>query len=71
MENYSTQELEILLNDENYNFKDHYHFRSVLGKGGFGIVVEAISKTTFESLAIKVISCILKVDNRKEGGRKQ
>eukprot|EP00829_Urostomides_striatus_P002421 TRINITY_DN12613_c0_g1_i1.p1 TRINITY_DN12613_c0_g1~~TRINITY_DN12613_c0_g1_i1.p1 ORF type:complete len:105 (-),score=29.69 TRINITY_DN12613_c0_g1_i1:13-291(-) len=43
------------LNDSNFRFSEHYIYRSVLGKGGFGIVVEAVSKATMENMAVKVI----------------
>lgn len=47
-------DLEKVLNDTNYTFNEHYSFRSVLGKGGFGVVVEAMSKATMEVVAVKV-----------------
>lgn len=53
--NHSKEELEELLNDSGYKFEDHYIFRAILGKGAFGVVVEAISKDTLEALAIKII----------------
>lgn len=49
------EELENLLDDGNYKFSDHYVFRSILGKGAFGVVVEAISKATLEVMAVKII----------------
>lgn len=46
--------LDEYLNDSNFRFSEHYIYRSLLGKGGFGIVVEAVSKTTMENMAVKV-----------------
>lgn len=46
--------LEHILNDTDYRFSDHYIYHSLLGKGGFGYVVEAVSKTTMENMAVKV-----------------
>lgn len=54
-----------VLNDTNFLFSDFYLFRSVLGKGSFGIVVEAVSKRTLENMAIKVITSFKFLDNRK------
>ncbi len=45
-----------VLNDQDYDFAEQYWFRSVLGQGGYGMVVEAISKATLESLAVKAQS---------------
>ncbi len=45
---------EELLNDTNFRFSEHYKFRSLLGQGGFGVVVLATSKATCENMAVKV-----------------
>jgi len=42
------------LNDTNFRFSDHFCYRATLGHGSFGIVVLAISKTTLETMAVKV-----------------
>ena len=46
-------ELEEALNDSNFRFSDYFIYRSLLGRGGFGLVVEAIRKTTLETMAVK------------------
>ena len=48
------QELDALLNDADFVFADYYIFRSVLGRGAFGVVVEAVNKSTLETMAVKV-----------------
>jgi len=48
------EEIEKILNDTNFIFREHYTFKSILGKGGFGIVVEAMTRSTLEKVAIKV-----------------
>ncbi len=53
-ESSAAQDLELILNDVDYNFADHYVYRSKLGQGAFGVVVEAISKKTLETMAVKV-----------------
>jgi len=45
---------EELLNDSNFKFSDHFKFRQMLGHGGFGFVVLAVSKITLETMAVKV-----------------
>jgi hypothetical protein len=54
-EQLSGPELDDALNDIDFSFSDYYVFRSLLGKGGFGLVVEAIRKTTLEVMAVKVV----------------
>ena len=51
---YTAAELEDLLNDRDYKFSNYYVYRSILGKGGFGVVVDAVSKSTLEGMAVKV-----------------
>jgi hypothetical protein len=46
--------LDCVLNDTNFRFSDYYHYCSLLGKGAFGLVVEAVSKSTLENMAVKV-----------------
>lgn len=55
-ERLSKAEISEILNDTNFIFSKHYCFQSILGRGGFGIVVQAISKVTLECMAVKVIS---------------
>jgi len=51
------------LNDVNFNFGEHFIFKGVLGKGSFGCVVLAISKSTCEIMAVKVISSLTIIDH--------
>ena len=55
---------EDLLNDTNFRFSDHFRFRSLLGHGGFGFVVLAVSKTTLETMAVKVKKGIIRNNYR-------
>ena len=55
MEELDKAALENILNDTNFRFSDQYHYCSVLGKGAFGLVVEAVSKSTLENMAVKVL----------------
>lgn len=66
-EEISKAALDEFLNDTNFRFSQHYSYRSLLGKGGFGIVVEAVSKTTLENMAVKVKTREkVRVDYRQE-----
>ena len=42
------------LNDGKFIFKNYYTFKSFLGKGSFGLVVEAMNKENCENIAVKV-----------------
>jgi len=48
-----------LLNDVNFRFSDYFCYRSTLGKGSFGSVVLAVSKSTLETMAVKVTLCLI------------
>jgi serine/threonine protein kinase len=50
---------EEFLSDTNFNFGDYFSFKRVLGKGSFGYVVLAMSKSTLEVMAVKVISSFI------------
>ncbi|KAM3140914.1 hypothetical protein pb186bvf_006925 [Paramecium bursaria] len=51
-------ELEEILNgtDSNRRFTDFFEFREILGKGAFGVVVQALNLTTEEEVAVKIIN---------------
>ena len=58
----SGPELEQALNDTDFIFAEHYIYRALLGRGAFGLVVEAISKLTLEIMAVKVLSAVADAD---------
>jgi len=43
-----------LLDDPQFDFNEHYIYKSILGNGSFGSVIEVINKENFEIIAIKV-----------------
>lgn len=45
---------EEFLDDSNFKFSEHFSYHRVLGKGSFGHVVRATSKSTLEIMAVKV-----------------
>lgn len=51
---YSKDAVSELLNDTNFTFSNHFCYRKLLGSGGFGHVVLAVSKATLEAMAVKV-----------------
>ena len=59
-----TTNLDILLDDTDFKFSDHFCYKSTLGHGSFGIVVLAVSKSTLEIMAVKVTLYFI-LDNRK------
>ena len=54
---------EEFLNDVDFIFGEHFAFKGVLGKGSFGCVVLAVSKSTLEIMAVKVISSLTLIDH--------
>ena len=49
------EDAEEILNDSDFRFSDYFRYRSSLGQGSFGYVVLAVSKTTLETMAVKVL----------------
>jgi len=43
-----------ILNDTDFEFSKHFCYKSALGHGSFGYVVLAVSKSTLETMAVKV-----------------